>query len=303
MIEDILGEKGVEYTVIRHGRAYSASKAAAQDDVSGYEFAKTVIATDGETFYMLVLPAVYEVELEKVGDRVGAELDLAPEDKMGELFPDCELGAEPPFGSLYDLPTWVDPSLGEQEYITFRAGTHKKSIRMRFEDYKDLEKPETVEFATLRKVEQYLSGKGVSYREMRHKRAYTAQEAAQAHHVTGYRFAKPVILTDGTDYYMVVVPAAYDVNLRHASDLIGADVRLADEKELSKLFPDSEVGAEPPFGSLYGLPTYMDTALEEHPKILFRAQTHDKSIEMTVDDYRNVENPVVGDLRVQHAEA
>jgi len=297
MVEDFLKDRGIDYELLEHGRAFSAQETAAVDQVSGYEFAKTVIATDGDEYYMLVVPAVSEVQMEKAGGLVRTDLALAQERELADLFPDCEVGAEPPFGSQYGLQTFVDGSLAEKEYITFRAGTHDRSIRMKCSDYMELEKPVKGFFAAPRRVEQFLSARGERYREIRHPRAYTAQEVAEAEGVTGYKFAKTVILTDGERYYMVVLPAPYEVDLERAGELIGAEVRLADEAEMAHLFPESELGAEPPFGSMYGIPTFMDRALRNHRKIIFRAQTHDKSIEMRLKHYERVENPTAGDLR------
>ena len=141
MIEEFLTNKGVEYEVIRHELAYTAQEAAAADHVSGYLFAKTVIVTDGERYFMLVLPAPHDVDMEKAGRMIGSDLRLATEREMGPLFPGCEVGAEPPFGSAFNMPTYVDAALTTHDNIVFRAGTHEKTIKMNCEDYLAVEEP------------------------------------------------------------------------------------------------------------------------------------------------------------------
>jgi len=149
MIEEFLRNKKVGFEVVRHELAFTAQETAAADHVSGYEFAKTVIVTDGAQCYMLVLSAPYAVDLKKASKLIGKKLKLATEEQMKPLFPDCDVGAEPPFGSIYHLPTWVDESLGRQEEIVFRAGTHEKTIKMRYDDYVKVENPQVGAFAAV----------------------------------------------------------------------------------------------------------------------------------------------------------
>jgi Ala-tRNA(Pro) deacylase len=141
MIEEYLRNRGVGFEVDQHELAYTAQEEAAAEDVTGYEFAKTVMVTDGEEFYMLVLPAPYQADLEKASELIGAEVRLADEDETKPLFSDCELGAEPPFGSIFNVETYVDETMGREGEIVFRAGSHEKVIKMNYEDYIELENP------------------------------------------------------------------------------------------------------------------------------------------------------------------
>ena len=147
MIEEFLRNRGVGFEVIRHERAYTAQETAATEHVSGHIFAKSVVVTDGEKYHMLVLPASRDVDFKKADALIGKKVRLATEDEMKPLFSECELGAEPPFGSVYHLPTYVDESLAERRDIVFRAGTHETSIKMRYKDFLDLEKPTVAAFA------------------------------------------------------------------------------------------------------------------------------------------------------------
>ncbi|MEX0821329.1 MAG: YbaK/EbsC family protein [Rhodothermales bacterium] len=143
-----LDEEGVKFVVIKHSRAFTAQEVAASAHIPGKEMAKTVmVKVDGE-MAMTVLPASYQVDLNRLRDRTGAEsVELASEDDFKELFPDCEVGAMPPFGSLYGMKTFMAAVLAEDEEIAFNAGSHTELIRMSFADYFRLEDPIELQFA------------------------------------------------------------------------------------------------------------------------------------------------------------
>ena len=114
--------------------------------ISGKELAKTVVLLVGEEMILAVLPAPNRVRLDKLAAEVGNPVRLATEQEFSSLFPDCELGAMPPFGSLYNLPVYVDESLAADEAIVFNAGTHRDAIRMRYDDFVRLTKPRVCSF-------------------------------------------------------------------------------------------------------------------------------------------------------------
>ena len=144
----MLDDAAVGYEVIHHRADYSAMETAEDTHTPGRQFAKSVVVSTPEGYAMAVLPATKRVDLPKFAQVVGsAEVGLATEDAIQALFPDCQVGAEPPFGRLYGLPVYVDESLAEQEQITFNAGTHDEAIRMRYTDYERLEQPRLARFA------------------------------------------------------------------------------------------------------------------------------------------------------------
>jgi Ala-tRNA(Pro) deacylase len=97
---------------------------------------------------LLVLPASLHVDLARLTAALGAKaIRLAHESEFVDTFPDCEVGAMPPFGNLYDLPVYVDRSLTTNEIVVFPAGTHTESMSVRFADYARLVEPVIVEFA------------------------------------------------------------------------------------------------------------------------------------------------------------
>ena len=146
-LKNFLGENQIPYSVLTHTTAYTAQGAAATMQISGKELAKTVVLRTGEEMILAVLPAPDHVRLDKLAAELGRSVRLATEQEFSSLFPDCELGAMPPFGSLYNLPVYVDESLAVDETIVFNAGTHHDAIRIRYDDFVRLAKPKVCSFA------------------------------------------------------------------------------------------------------------------------------------------------------------
>ncbi len=149
-LKEFLDGHGVKYVMISHSRAYTAQEIAASAHVPGKELAKTVmVQLDGE-MAMAVLPASSQIDLRRLGEVTGAaDVELATEGQFQGLFPDCELGAMPPFGNLYGMPVYVAEELAEDEEIAFNAGSHTELIRLRYEDFERLVEPKVVRFAAV----------------------------------------------------------------------------------------------------------------------------------------------------------
>lgn len=142
-----LDRERVHYDVLSHPEAFRALAIAQTLHTPGKEMAKVVIVKVQERFVMTVLPASWNVDLHRLRTVFATHrVRLATEDEIIGLFPDCELGAMPPFGNLYGLPVYVDQSLTEDEEIVFQAGTHLDAIRMRYWDFASLAFPVVEEF-------------------------------------------------------------------------------------------------------------------------------------------------------------
>ncbi len=142
------------------------------------------------------------------------------------------------------------------------------------------------------RVKSFLERSSARYEVTEHHPAFTAQHIAQAEHIHGMNVAKPVVVTADGRYYLCVLPACCRIDMEVLRGLIGADeIELTDEFEMAKLFADCEVGAEPPFGSLYGLPTIMDELLDDNDSIVFQSGSHDEAVRMDLLEYRRIENP------------
>lgn len=138
---------GAQYEVIEHPSTFAAQRVAATEHVAGHEFAKSVVVmADGQP-RLLVLPAPHVVDIEAVRGRLNAgQVRLAREDEFKDLFPDCEVGAMPPFPGANNLPVYVEHELLEEPEIVFEAGSHTESVRMKTDDYLRLAAPEVISF-------------------------------------------------------------------------------------------------------------------------------------------------------------
>ena len=156
-ITTLLDKEKIPYRVVSHPKAYSALRLAESIHAPGREVAKGVIvraeilepgAASREEYGMVVLSAHRDLDLARFAHTIGAEsVSLAEEREMQEIFPDCEVGAMPAFGNLYELPVYVDQSLAAEPVLFFPAGNHREVIEMRYEDFERLARPVVGRFA------------------------------------------------------------------------------------------------------------------------------------------------------------
>jgi Ala-tRNA(Pro) deacylase len=144
---DCLNQNKVQYEILRHPEAVTAQRIAQAEHVKGRHHAKVVMVKSGEERLMMVLPADHQIDLEKVEKAVGKTASLDKEQEFKSLFPDCAIGAMPPFGNLYGLSTYVDQSLAQEDYVVFEAGTHTDAIKMSYRDYEKIVKPRVEDLA------------------------------------------------------------------------------------------------------------------------------------------------------------
>jgi Ala-tRNA(Pro) deacylase len=147
-VQTFLQQKRIAFAALKHAPTFTAQELAATEHVTGNRVAKVVVATAGGKFYMLVLPASHNVRFDRLARVLGhKDCRLATEEELGKLFPDCEVGAMPPFGREYGLETYADTHLAEGEEIIFESGHHDEAVKMKWSDYEALEKPKVAEFA------------------------------------------------------------------------------------------------------------------------------------------------------------
>jgi Ala-tRNA(Pro) deacylase len=147
-LRDFLDEQSVKYATISHSEAYTSQEVAASAHIPGKELAKTVMVRINGKMAMTVLPAPYKVDFDLLKEAIGANsIELAGEEEFRGMFPDCEDGAIPPFGNLYDMEVLVAESLAEDEEISFCAGSHRELIKLAYRDFENLVKPKVVRFA------------------------------------------------------------------------------------------------------------------------------------------------------------
>ena len=147
-LKQYLDRENVPYQHDVHRTAYTAQEVAAEEHVPGKLVAKTVVVKADAQFAMAVLPASLRLDTAALKTALGAkEVRLATEFEFTGLFPDCDVGAMPPFGNLYGLSVYVDESLTVDPEIVFNAGTHQDTIRMTYADFARLVRPQVFAFA------------------------------------------------------------------------------------------------------------------------------------------------------------
>lgn len=141
-LQHFLEDRHVRFDTIAHPVAYTAQEVAASAHISGSELAKTVMVKLDDRIAMVVIPASMRINFELLHQATGAQrAELAHEWEFKNLFPECELGAMPPFGNLYGIEVYVDHSLAADREIAFSAGTHTEVIRMPYRDFERLVRP------------------------------------------------------------------------------------------------------------------------------------------------------------------
>ncbi|OGU65136.1 MAG: deacylase [Ignavibacteria bacterium RBG_16_36_9] len=147
-LKSFLDENKIKYVSIQHSSAYTAQEIAAIAHIPGKDLAKTVIIKIDGKMAMAVLPASYKVSFDNLKDTLGVkEVRLAYEQEFMDKFPDCEVGAMPPFGNIYGMDVFVAETLAEDEEIAFNACNHTELIKMSFSDFERLVKPKRINFS------------------------------------------------------------------------------------------------------------------------------------------------------------
>lgn len=141
-LKRFLDDHDIKFVSLSHSQAFTAQEVAASAHIPGKELAKTVMVKLDGTLAMAVVPAPAQVDLELLCQVAGAETaELADEEEFRERFPDCEVGAMPPFGNLWDLEVYSDQELAEDREIAFNAGSHTELVRLPYEDFDRLVDP------------------------------------------------------------------------------------------------------------------------------------------------------------------
>jgi len=151
-LKELLDGAGVPYEVYNHPLAYTAQEIAARQHFSGKEMAKVVMLEVDGRLIMGVIPGSRRINLNTAKASLGAkQVRLATEDEFISRFPECEIGAMPPFGNLFELSVIVDPALEKDEYIYFNAGNHVQTVRIKYSDFAQLVKPQIARLIEERK--------------------------------------------------------------------------------------------------------------------------------------------------------
>jgi len=147
-LKEFLDRFEIGYDVMHHDPAFTAQELAARMHISGFEFTKAVVVKLDGQFALVAVPAPLRINFKELANAAGAKkCQLASEKEFQEFFPDCELGAMPPFGNLYQLATYADIEVTRNENMVINAGTHSEALRLRFSDFNRLARPRVGRFA------------------------------------------------------------------------------------------------------------------------------------------------------------
>ena len=153
-LREFLNSHNVAYMTMPHAVAYTAKEIAALTHISNKELAKTVIVKVDGAMAMAVLPASYDVDLFALRAAIGAKsVTLAKESEFEDRFPECDIGAMPPFGNLYGMAVYVDESLTKDKDIAFNAGSHDELLQVAYTDFARLVNPTVLRFSELPDLE------------------------------------------------------------------------------------------------------------------------------------------------------
>lgn len=147
-LKEFLDSNKIKYITVKHSSAYTAQEVAASAHIPGKELAKSVLIKIDGKMAMAVLPASDKVDFDLLKSVMSGEnVRLAYEQEFMDKFPDCEVGAMPPFGNLYGLEVYVSKSLTENEEIAFNACSHSEILKMNYKDFEKLVKPKILDFS------------------------------------------------------------------------------------------------------------------------------------------------------------
>lgn len=143
-LKDYLDSEKVKYESLAHYETYTSQETAQSARVPGRELAKTVIVKIDGKMAMAVLPASKKINFDLLKSAAGGTVELAAEQEFESIFPDCEVGAMPPFGNLYGMEVYVDEGLAKDEKIAFNACSHIELIKLSYKDFSRLAKPKVI---------------------------------------------------------------------------------------------------------------------------------------------------------------
>lgn len=147
-LREFLNNHQIKYVTVHHSPAYTAQEIAATAHVRGKEMAKTVMVEIDGKMAMAVLPASRKVNFDLLKTAADSDnVELACEKEFRDMFPECEIGAMPPFGNLYNMDVYVSHALSEDAEIVFNAGSHTELIRLAYADFERLVQPKVARIA------------------------------------------------------------------------------------------------------------------------------------------------------------
>lgn len=144
-VHELLAANAANHSVLHHQPVFTSEEAAAVRGTPLSSGAKALVMKAGERFVLLILPADRKLDSKKARQALDVKsLRFASKEEVLELT-GLTPGSIPPFGSLFNLPTYCDPALAENPTINFNAGDHAISVQMSYADWVGVEQPMSIE--------------------------------------------------------------------------------------------------------------------------------------------------------------
>lgn len=141
-LKEFLDSASTEYMCLSHPPAFTAQELAHHVQIAGDQVIKTVILELDGKMAMLVMPATWRIRWDRLTKILETDfVQLADEQEFETRFPDCEVGAMPPFGNLFNMTVFCCEALTSQPELAFAAGSHTESIHMKTADFLRLAQP------------------------------------------------------------------------------------------------------------------------------------------------------------------
>ncbi|MBS0290456.1 MAG: YbaK/EbsC family protein [Proteobacteria bacterium] len=148
-LNEYLNQNKINFTTIAHPLAYAAREISHVCHIPEVELAKTVIVFASNKLIMVVIPSSKAIDFKSLRESLHEnDVTLASEQDFLKKFPDCELGAMPPFGNLYNMEVYVEKNLAKNKEIAFNAGTHTEVIKLAYQDFERLVHPKVITATT-----------------------------------------------------------------------------------------------------------------------------------------------------------
>jgi Ala-tRNA(Pro) deacylase len=148
ILREFLDNNKIKYVTVKHSLAFTAQEIAASAHIKGKELAKSVLIKIDGKLAMCVLPAANKINFEFLKEYFdGKNVRLANEIEFQDKFPECEVGAMPPFGNLYGIDVYAEDYLAKDEEIAFNACSHTELFQMKFKDFEKLVKPKLIKLS------------------------------------------------------------------------------------------------------------------------------------------------------------
>ena len=150
-LKELLDGERVKYEHVIHPEVFTMPEVAAVEHEKGQHVIKTVVLKADGQLVLAAVPAALKVDQKALAKLMKAkEVVVAEEHEFANAFPDCEVGAMPPFGGLYGVPLYLDKRLTECDEVVFNAGTHTDTVKMSLADFERLANPEIGDFAVMK---------------------------------------------------------------------------------------------------------------------------------------------------------